>query len=335
MGFAIENKEDRTLQRLYSCQEMSTENEDLFNRLAKLIQESNKNQTTELKKEIHTEVAGLKNDIVQIQKDVIEEQNKRKLLEERQVQIEKKGQHFESFIRKNNIVIFGLEYINKQDSLANFVITNLNLLLEQNLTVNCLNNTFLLGRPEGKRPILVQFVSHLTKIQVLKACKKLKGTPVSISEDLTREEREIRKVLARHKKLAQDSGNAAYIRNNVLYINGDAYTQKDLEKSEDSQTEEASSANTPTPARTEEDKNPDNENFETEQLDLNKKIEESEKIALALEEKSPKSKKRKIDGIEPRVTRQAKEGLPKQSPVPSLKTKPTSTASTSTLNNKK
>ena len=93
-----------------------------------------------------------------------------------------------------------MEY-DRKEPLVDIVITKLNLLLQLNLTVSCLNNVYLLGKSEGTRPILIQFLSYFTKVQVLKECKKLKGTSISITEDLTKEEREVRRVLVKHKKL--------------------------------------------------------------------------------------------------------------------------------------
>jgi predicted RNA-binding protein YlxR (DUF448 family) len=63
-----------------------------------------------------------------------------------------------------------------------------------------------------RRPILVRIRSFEEKLTVLKKGKLLSGSGLYISEDLSKEEREKRKVLVNEIKRARSQGKKAYIR---------------------------------------------------------------------------------------------------------------------------
>lgn len=98
-----------------------------------------------------------------------------------------------------------------------------------NLNINQINNIYSIGKQQTNRPLIVEFISFFTKIEVLKNCKKLKGTKISITDDLTKNDQVIRQILLKHQKQAKQYNLNAYIRGNKLIINDDTYTVEQLE----------------------------------------------------------------------------------------------------------
>ncbi|CAH0546780.1 unnamed protein product [Brassicogethes aeneus] len=132
-------------------------------------------------------------------------------------------------IRKNNIVIFGIEtdYKNlKQETLALFS-EKINIDIKE----EDIGGIYFLG-PKHKqtKPIIVEFISGIKKDLVFKNAFKLKSSGISISQDLSAEDREINKTLVQHLKAAKKKGLKAYIRGSNLIFGEDTYTVKELKK---------------------------------------------------------------------------------------------------------
>ncbi|CAG9759995.1 unnamed protein product [Ceutorhynchus assimilis] len=109
-----------------------------------------------------------------------------------------------------------------------------------------IDNVCVFGK---SRHILVKLTSFLKSREILTNCKKLKGTGVSISEDLSKEEREENKILRKHLKEAKEQKLNAYIKNNQLVVNGQAYTAEELQKEEETEIQNLNKPNSapPTP----------------------------------------------------------------------------------------
>lgn len=140
---------------------------------------------------------------------------------ERIEQIEKKQ-------KKNNVVIFGLETNNY--SVPELVKLVLSLFKERlNISVDerDLNNVYALGRSH-KKPIAVEFISFLKKIEILKSTNKLKGSSIYINNDQTKTEQRINKILRKQLKLAKTVDPKAYIRGAKLHSGGEVYCVDDF-----------------------------------------------------------------------------------------------------------
>lgn len=208
---------------------MSELNSELYEKLVRSIKEANDNQTEILKSKIKLEIDAVKGEITEIKDIVRNEARKQDQIEKRQTVLESKYEGVQRTLKKNNIIIFGLE-TEKVKNVTEYTISKLNSLLQLKLSLSQIDNIYSIGKSTEKKPVVVRFISYLKKIEVLRECKKLKNSGVSISEDLTQKEREIRRILLKHKKVAQLQGQKAQIKKNLLYINGDAYTHVDLEK---------------------------------------------------------------------------------------------------------
>ena len=101
----------------------------------------------------------------------------------------KKVEMEESRARRNNIVIHGLEVTNGS------VNESVNELMDKKLKVKVqLKSTKCLGNPaKGAVPILVSFPDMEQKLIVFRNCHLLRGERISITDDLTDDERKQRK----------------------------------------------------------------------------------------------------------------------------------------------
>ena len=112
----------------------------------------------------------------------------------------------EQYGRRNNIRISGLNFDNKLESsqettegIASILSENLNL----NISAYDIDIAHRLGKFEENkiRPVIIKFVQRQVKVNVMRNTKRLKGTPYSINEDLTKMNQ---KVLSAVRLLAKD-----------------------------------------------------------------------------------------------------------------------------------
>lgn len=196
-------------------------NQELLCQLVNLIKEEGAKNKEELKQEIIKENEKILDVIGLLKTNIQKIENNQQNLEERCKKLEKN-------LRKNNILIFGL---NKPDSipLPKYVIDNLSQLLDIDINERDINNLYQL-RNVKIPTIKVEFVTYLKKLSVLKNCYKLKGKQIFIAHDLSPEEREDHKILTAHKKLAKSKELNVKIIRNTLKINDEIYTVDQLRK---------------------------------------------------------------------------------------------------------
>lgn len=135
-------------------------------------------------------------------------------------------------IRKNNIVLFGLD-LTGTDFIAR-TIEQLNELFGLNLTSSDINNIYRVGKSNNP-PVIVEFVSFLKKKEIFKDVTKLKSLKtrnIAVSNDLCYEDREEQKVLRRHYRLAKEKNLQTKIKGHKLEIEGKLYAAGDLEQPE-------------------------------------------------------------------------------------------------------
>lgn len=201
---------------------LDNQSEDFFKRLVETIETANKKQTLELKTEIES-----------IKTAINQERIERSQLEEKYKELKQKYTSLEKSLRKNNIIIFGIEN-NSEKPIAEFIVEKLNSLLNLNITADDINDTFTIGKQQQNKPIIVKFISYLKKQQVLKNSYKLKETnktletKIFISEELSLEERAAKKILHKHLREAKSKKLNAYVKGYTLHVNGETYTSQQL-----------------------------------------------------------------------------------------------------------
>lgn len=143
----------------------------------------------------------------------------------------------ERAIRKNNIIIFGLEA--GEESLIDIIVQKINSLLKLNIDVRDINNARKIGK-KARPPIVVEFVRYQTKsliFQQKEALRQLKGTNIAISNDLCRADRIRHRILREHLKIAREKNIRARIKGFAIEIGGKTYTPEELENP-DSESED-------------------------------------------------------------------------------------------------
>jgi regulator of replication initiation timing len=121
--------------------------------------------------------------------------------------------------RKRNIVLFGAPADAQ-------VYEYLEGLFKEKLQINSplfdsVENAFRIGRAEGKPPILIQFVSERRKMEVMRQAHLLKGTRITLSDDLTPNERIQRRVIVAAQREAKKLGIQAKVRQQGLLVNNE------------------------------------------------------------------------------------------------------------------
>lgn len=194
-GELAHNVEDMTVQELYS----------------KLVVHTTE-QTELLKQEISTSISGVSLSVSQSQQEV-------KLLQNRCLLLERN-------LRRNNVVIFGMNLIT--DNLLHETLKTLNRYLKTSFVASDINNIRRIGKGQ-QTPVVLEFVSYLRKRSVFENVKNLKGTGISVGNDLCKEDRESNKVLVQYLKKAKAENIKAYIKGGKLMIDGKAYTVAELQ----------------------------------------------------------------------------------------------------------
>lgn len=183
--------------------------------LKKFIAEQNELLTEKLTKQINE----LKDELKNITTKLVN-------LEKTVDNLQTKNKNLEKIVKENNILLFNSGYNNEE--LLDFTINKLNNCLELKLEANDISKIFVLGRNLDSKIIVVKFTRFLTKQAVLKNCHKLKGKKLSISDDLTEEERIERKQLIKYLREARSKQKKSHIYKNKLFINSKGYTYQDL-----------------------------------------------------------------------------------------------------------
>lgn len=180
-------------------------NEELLNKLETLIKATNK-----ISEEIEAIKCSLTSRIDKVEEGCRKIENKITTIERRN--------------RRNNIVIFGVRA--SADNLLKVTLDKLNGIFELQLSERDIDNVYIIGI---KNTIIVEFVSYLKKLSVLQNCRKLKGTGISIADDLCPEDQKIRTELYGYLKRARANNLNAYVRGQKLYINNIPHTLEELQ----------------------------------------------------------------------------------------------------------
>ncbi|KAG5882062.1 hypothetical protein JTB14_007724 [Gonioctena quinquepunctata] len=197
--------------------DINPEHRDLF----KLLLKANQIQTNQLHTEFKQTIVHLTNKLGQAQKEI-------DCLKEKCSFLERK-------VKSNNIVILNREREN--ENLYNKTLPVINENFGLNLNQDHLNNVYKLGRGKNA-PVLLEFVSHLNKRKLFENPQNLRNfreKGLSISDDLSKDDREELKVLKYHLKIARSQNHDAKIRGLKLFINDKPYTTDELRKLENNQ----------------------------------------------------------------------------------------------------
>lgn len=163
------------------------------------------NAVRELSEKFETEMATVNEEISELKKSNDE--------------LREKVDQLENANRKNNIVVFGLPEVVNNDP-----VNDITTLAQENLNVviniEDIEQAYRIGTTPGRRPLLVSFSKYKSKLSIMENVYKLKGSLISINDDLTPKARAIKKRLVKCAREARDCGFNVKIRDNGLIING-------------------------------------------------------------------------------------------------------------------
>lgn len=185
--------------------------------------------------------------------------------------------------RKNNLAIFGLNQHKDTQINETFICKELNSYLGVSVKESDIANVLPSSKKENC-PLRVKLINYQIKNLIFKNCHKLKGTKVSISNDLTLEQQKEHKILRKHLTLAKLDGHRnSKIRGNKLIVDETIYCLDDLKKIEEAdETKATRNSAPPTPSRpTINDSQRDNKRQE------DKRINDSPKQNSAGKKKTP------------------------------------------------
>lgn len=204
-------------------------NENIFDLLKAVSTQNNeiKEQNAEIKSNIDSIINHIRiqdNLISEIQKENLDLRVECSLLRKRVTLLETQS-------RANNLVFYNIDETNTS-SLLNLITEIITKKLNVPLEPVDIVNLHRIGKKtddnQRKRPVLLKLNSHLKKVEILRNLSKLKGTGVAVAEDLTHEERAIKKVVYGHYQEAKKKGYQARLLGTKVVINGTVYGYKDL-----------------------------------------------------------------------------------------------------------
>lgn len=180
------------------------------------------------KKEVQSSIAATETRLVL---EIHSLKNRIDQLERENFTLREKIESIDRIHRKNNVIIFGLK--TPEGKVAPEIICDeLHRLLEVELTEADISDCYRLGKTENS-PIKVELVSTFKKRTIFSKVKHLRETPVSISNDLTENQRGDFKILRTNLLQARaNSSLKSYIRGNRLVVGTREYTVEDLKNNQ-------------------------------------------------------------------------------------------------------
>jgi hypothetical protein len=136
-----------------------------------------------------------------------------KELREENTSLHQRIAHLERHARRNNVVIYGIPD-NIQPAAALQKITT-TLGLGNVPQTECV---YRIGRQTEKRPLLVRFCSQRDKQSIMDNVRKLKGTRIVVSDDLTPDEQATRRTILSAARAAKEKGIESKVRRTGLLV---------------------------------------------------------------------------------------------------------------------
>ncbi|XP_074041809.1 uncharacterized protein [Leptinotarsa decemlineata] len=197
---------------------------DNVKRMFAEIQESNKliNQNI---KEIKNDLKNLTTKIVEVNQRIVK-------IETEDFSLKEKLKIAERKLRRNNIIIFGIPE-EEQDPL-NYFKTIIEKNLEVTLEETEVDTIKRIGLPSNNKPkpVILELVRNLKKAEIFNKVTKFKGTGLSITNNLNKEDREEQRFLYHQLRSARQNHHQAVLKGNTLIVNGEKYTYQQLKEKE-------------------------------------------------------------------------------------------------------
>ena len=201
---------------------------ELYNMLKGLIN-TRTDETLSAVNEVKQEIGSTNNKIDNLTSDLQGAQDQISTLKSDNKELLARVDRLENETRKNNAVFFGLPEESEGENIIDTVKSFANKMLSIVLHDNDVATSYRLGKNKGKRPILVSFNTQKIKLDIMKAAPKLKGSKMSISDDLTPKARAAKKLLLKCAHEARSMNLATKIKGRTLEVNGQIFTHDMLQ----------------------------------------------------------------------------------------------------------
>ncbi|XP_075740654.1 sphingosine-1-phosphate lyase isoform X5 [Rhipicephalus microplus] len=127
---------------------------------------------------------------------------------------------YENRSRRNNLLVFGLAE-KSIESESDLMVSVVDKIFKEKLDVEVktIERIHRMGKvqPGKVRPVIMKFYDYREKERVMKNCPKLKGSPISISNDYASETVEVRRKLWQSAAAERDSGMKVSLNHDKLY----------------------------------------------------------------------------------------------------------------------
>ena len=133
-------------------------------------------------KPLTEQIQKLEDELQKLKSDLCE---KDEVINSLQVYVDDKCDELEQYGRRNNIRVFGVKEESGENT-DNLVIAVAKK-IDVHLDPSCIDRSHRVGKPGGRypRPIIVKFTSYATRSAVFQSKRLLKGSKITIREDLT------------------------------------------------------------------------------------------------------------------------------------------------------
>jgi hypothetical protein len=163
-------------------------------------------------KPLHDEISSLRSDFL---KRVVHTEKEVKVLREENSLLHRRISQLERYTRRKNVVIFGVpDDVPAEGALATLATGKLSL-----ERVPPIAAAYRIGKGAERRPILVKLCSQQDKELIMSNVGKLRGTKISINDDLTPEEQAVRRTIVAASKAAKERGIFCKVRRTGLLVN--------------------------------------------------------------------------------------------------------------------
>jgi hypothetical protein len=161
----------------------------------------------------------LTEDLNNVKQDLAIAKEKILQLEKDKTNLHSKRDDIQNELKKNNVIVFGLEEDTSANSpkeeFCSFVFTKLGITLFSSRIIQA----YRIGKSNNnKKPLFVQLDNSKTKEEIMANVSKLKGSKVSVCDDLTPQAREIKKFLLKRAAIIHAMGHSVKIRKSSLIV---------------------------------------------------------------------------------------------------------------------
>lgn len=146
----------------------------------------------------------------------------------RMTQSERSLSALESLTRARNIIIFKLNDTDEINNDLSAIVLNIFKKVNLQIPELAIDDVFRLGKSQGNRPTMVQFISAKWVKLVFSRVRELRKENIIIANDRSKEERENRRLLLEQVRKMREDGQNAVLRGNKIVISEESFLRRTI-----------------------------------------------------------------------------------------------------------